>query len=132
MPTVATGTNARRELIEGFACSTVLALMFAPPIVESSRHRSSEVCQSDASLTDVIPARWSVDAVPAADLFAAAEPHTKRLVVMLYGGRSPRIARGWMATQDTLESVTLISPRPDPVNHRLLPGTLLIRVITNR
>ena len=67
----------------------------------------------------VIPAGWPVDAVAATDVFAAADPRVKRVVAILYGGQRPLVARGWIAREDQLESVTLISPRPDPSLTRL-------------
>jgi hypothetical protein len=129
---VMTAAGIPEALVERFECSSALALLFAPPAVGSSLDRSPEVCQSNASLTEVLPAGWSAEAATPADVFAAADPHTRRLVAVLYGGRRPLVARGWIATVETLASITLISPRPDPVNRRLLPGTLLIRVVTKR
>jgi hypothetical protein len=126
------GADWRAGLFERFACSNALARIFAPPNVAASLSRRSEVCQSTAALEAVLPAGWFSEAVAAADLFAAADPHVKRRVAMLYGGQRPLVARGWIATEGTLESLTLISPRPDPASGRLLPGTLLIRVVTNR
>jgi hypothetical protein len=129
---VAPGSDLRAALAERFECSSALALIFAPPNVAAPFSRSPEVCQSSASLEAVLPAGWCSHAAAAADLFAAADPHVKRRIAMLYGGQRPLVARGWIATGGTLESVTLISPRPDPAGRRLLPGTLLIRVVTNR
>jgi hypothetical protein len=122
----------RTALFERFDCSSALARIFAPPNVAGPFSGAPEVCQSPAPLEVVLPAGWFSQPAAAADLFAAADPHVKRRVAMLYGGRRPLVARGWIATGDALESVTLISPRPDPASGRLLPGTLLIRVVTNR
>jgi hypothetical protein len=117
----------------GFECTDALAFTFAPPVVRSSRQRSPEVCVSNAPLASIVPAGWSIDALTAADVFAAVDPRVKRAVAILYGGQRPQVARGWIArSDDELESVTLVSPRPDPSLTRLMPGTLLIRVVTGR
>ena len=100
--------------------------------VGSPSRPSAEVCLSNAPLAEVIPAGWSAEALTAADVFAAADPRVKRAVAILYGGQRPLVARGWIAREDQLESVTLISPRPDPSLTHLHPGTLLIRVVTAR
>jgi hypothetical protein len=125
-------TGSQEIVVEGFKCSNALALMFAPPRLGSPSRSSPEVCLSNAPLADVIPAGWSAEALPAAEVFAAADPRVKRVVAVLYGGQRPLVARGWIAREDQLESVTLISPSPDPSITHLVPGTLLIRVVTTR
>jgi hypothetical protein len=129
---VSSRTGSQDILVEGFECGSALALMFAPPEPGSAARPSSEVCLSHAPLADVIPSGWSAEALPAAEVFAAADPRVKRVVAVLYGGQRPLVARGWIAREDRLESVTLISPSPDPSITHLVPGTLLIRVVTTR
>jgi hypothetical protein len=119
-------------LFAGFECTSALALLFAPPDSGFPLRSSAEVCQSNASLAEVIPAGWSTEALTAADVFAATDPRVNRAVAFLYRGQRPLVARGWMAREDQLVSLTLISPRPGPSLTHLHPGTLLIRTITNR
>jgi len=111
---VTPGSDWRAALLERFDCPSALTLIFAPPNVGAPFSGSPEVCQSSFSIEAVLPAGWLPEATAAADLFAAADPHVKRRVAMLYGGQRPLVARGWIATEATLESLTLITPRPDP------------------
>jgi hypothetical protein len=120
------------DLFAGFDCTRALTLLFAPPEAGSASRASSEVCQSNAALAEVVPAGWPTEAWTAADLFAAADPRVKRAVAILYRGQRPMVARGWIADETLLVSVTLISPRPRPSLTDLHPGTLLIRTVTNR
>jgi hypothetical protein len=131
-PAASLQRGSQQARFEGFDCPPALALQFVPPAFGSPAHRSAEVCWSSAPLADVIPAGWAAEAMNASDVFAAAHPRVKRAVAILYGGRRPLVARGWIAREGGVESVTLISPRPDLSVARLAPGTLLIRVVTER
>lgn len=63
------------------------------------------------------------------DAFGTAGGYDRSKVARLYGGSRPKVARGWWQTGDHFESITLISPFPDPSLDRLNPGTLVIRWI---
>jgi len=63
------------------------------------------------------------------DAFGAAGAYDRRKLAQLYGGLRPSVVHGWRQTADHFESITLVSPYPDPALGRLLPGTLVIRWI---
>jgi len=53
-------------------------------------------------------------------------------LVQLYGGRRVTVQRGWREADGRLESVTLVTPYPDPTLTRLHSGTMVIRWISER
>ncbi|MGE5242814.1 MAG: hypothetical protein ACM3SQ_01120 [Betaproteobacteria bacterium] len=103
-----------------------LARLFTPPHPRLGRY---EVCTTPRSLDLVAPHDWKTDALAPLDAFGAAGPYDRAAVARLYGGRSVRVARGWVQEQNRFESWTLLSPYPDASLTRLEPGTLVIRYL---
>jgi hypothetical protein len=130
--TASVHNDARTFALASFDCAAALAFTFGPPLTPPLTHGSPEVCQSALPLAAVIPPGWPIDVPIAADAFAAVDPRVKRLIALLYGGQRPRVARGWIAREHELESLTLVSPHPDRSLTCLAPGTLLIRIVTDR
>ena len=112
------------------SCDPAFALLFAPPHPRGGRY---EVCPSSEPLTAIVEPGWTVAATSPLDAFGVAGTYNRAALVHLYGGRRALTAHGWRrleaAAGGGFESVTLISPYPDPSLRRLLPGTLIIRLI---
>src|SRR5919198_161536 len=68
---------------------------------------------------------WQATGSPRPQLVEGCDP-VRAALSRLYGGRRPRVARGWRRRGDVFESVTLISPYPDASLSRLNPGTMVI------
>ena len=72
---------------------------------------------------------WTVDDEGPLDAFGTAGLYDRSAVSQLFGGRVATVARGWIQETGRVESVTLISPYPEPSLDRLNPGTLIVRHI---
>ena len=107
-------------------CDPAFAALFTPPRPVLGRY---EVCTDPRPLADIAPADWVIEALEPADAFGGAGSYDHAAVASLYGGRRPRVARGWTETADRFEAVTLISPYPNATVTTLEPGTLVIRWI---
>jgi hypothetical protein len=66
------------------------------------------------------------------DAFSGAGTYKRSALARLYGGTRVRVARGWSASTDGVESITLLSPYPDPSLTHLMPGTMAIRLTVPR
>jgi hypothetical protein len=124
------------------ACDPALARLFAPPHPRVGRY---EVCVSAKPLAALVEPDWPVEATGPLDAFGLAGTYNRAALVRLYGGRRVQAAHGWRPIErrvekpidgqaegpvdGTFESLTLISPYPDPTLTRLEPGTLIIRLI---
>jgi len=108
------------------ACDPAFARLFTPSRPVLGRY---EVCTDARPLADVAPPDWTVEALEAADAFGGAGAYDHAALARLYGGRRPRVARGWTESADRFEAVTLISPYPNATITTLEPGTLIIRWI---
>jgi hypothetical protein len=107
-------------------CDAALAVLYAPARPQLGRY---EVCATEAPLDAVADPAWPREAVAPLDAFGTAGTYDRAAVARLYGAARPTVARGWIRRNGELESVTLISPVPDPTATRLEPGTLIIRLI---
>jgi hypothetical protein len=105
------------------ACDPVLTALFTPP---NPRVGHYELCTTDRRIEEVAEPGWTVESLEVLDAFGRAGPYDRAALARLYGGRRPRVARGWRRVGDRFESVTLISPYPDASLTRLNPGTMLI------
>ncbi len=108
------------------SCDPALARLFSPLRPRLGRY---EVCASAEPLTALAQAGWSIEALPPLDAFGTAGAYDRARVARLYGGKRAQVARGWRRSQEGFESITLVSPYPDPTLNRLEPGTLIIRFI---
>ena len=108
------------------ACDPAFARLFTPSRPVLGRY---EVCTDVRPLAEVAPPDWTVEALEAADAFGGAGAYDHAALARLYGGRRPRVARGWTESADRFEAVTLISPYPNATITTLEPGTLIIRWI---
>ncbi len=114
-------------------CDPALQALFAPAHPQLGRY---EVCAQAAAIESIVATgraagvRYTVpEPSDPLDAFGAAGTYDRWRVTRLYGATRPTVARGWRAAGDRFESITLISPVPDPSLTRLLPGTLVIRWI---
>jgi len=108
------------------SCDPGLAALYAPPHPQLGRY---EVCVAAAPLDRVADPAWPREQVAPLDALGTAGAYDRAAVARLYGALRPTVARGWIRRVGELESVTLISPVPDPTATRLDPGTLIIRLI---
>ncbi len=106
------------------SCDPALAPLFTPPHPHLGRY---EVCTSDAPIRAVNGG--AIEALEALDAFGAAGTYDRPALARLYGGTRVQVARGWTAGDGRLESITRLSPYPDPSLTRLLPGTMEIRFV---
>ena len=123
-PTV--GSAAPSQTVAATACDPTFARLFTPSRPVLGRY---EVCTDARPLADIAPSDWTIEALEAADAFGGAGTYDHAALARLYGGRRPRVARGWTETADRFEAVTLISPYPNAAVTTLEPGTLIIRWI---
>src|SRR3954471_19464798 len=116
------------EPAPALACepAPALAQLFTPPHPQLGRY---EVCTAARPLTEAAPRGWAVESVGPLDAFGAAGTYDRSAVARLYKGQLASVARGWFRDGDHVESVTFISPYPDATVSRLVPGTLIIRLI---
>ena len=122
----AAGSAAPSQAVAATACDPAFARLFTPSRPVLGRF---EVCTDSRPLTDIAPSDWTIEALEAADAFGGAGAYDHAAVARLYGGRRPRVARGWTEDSDRFEAVTLISPYPNATVTTLEPGTLIIRWI---
>ena len=122
------GPEARQP--PAYACDPALTALFTPRHPLLGRY---EVCTTSAPL-EVVNANSgpgdgpaAIDALEALDAFGAAGTYDRWALVHLYGGTRVRVAHGWTASAERFESITRLSPYPDPSLTRLNPGTMIIR-----
>jgi hypothetical protein len=116
------------------SCDPALTALFTPPRPALGRY---EVCATAEAVTEVVAAGTAeglhygaVEPLESLDGFGTAGPYDRSRLARLYGGTRVQVVHGWKEAEDGgFESITLLSPRPDPGLTRLLPGTLEIRWI---
>ena len=112
------------------SCDPALTALFTPARPISGHY---EVCTSDepldrvASDTAGAPRFSPSEMIDPLDAFGAAGSYSRSALAQLYAGRRVRVAQGWVDRGGQFESVTLLSPYPDPTLTRLLPGTMIVR-----
>ena len=112
------------------SCDPALTALFTPPRPRVGRY---EVCVTPASIDEIVAEAGSgghygpVELVEALDAFGTGGDYDRAELARLYGGRRARVVRGWIERNGRIESVTLISPRPDRTLTRLEPDTMVIR-----
>jgi hypothetical protein len=102
-----------------YTCDPALTRLFSPPRPILGRY---DVCTT----AEPIPEDRG-EALEALDAFGTAGSYRRSALARLYGGRRVRVERRWTAHPDRFESVTRLSPYPDPALTTLLSGTLEIR-----
>ena len=111
-------------------CDPALAALFTPRQPQLGRY---EVCTTSDPLEvtagALAKADWKLETMAPLDAFGAAGSYDKSALARLYGGRRASVAHGWIQENGHFESLTLISPYPDGSLSRLIPGTLIIRLI---
>jgi hypothetical protein len=115
------------------ACGGPLVALFTPARPSLGHY---EVCTSDRSQEDIrlqgglTGPKWApIETVEALDAFGAAGSYRRAALAQLYGGARVQVSHGWLETGDQFESLTLLSPYPDPSLTRLISGTLVIRYL---
>jgi hypothetical protein len=120
-----------------YRCDPAFTRLFTPPRPLMGRY---EVCTIDEPI-DALVARTAfspaerygeIEALEALDAFGAAGTFSRPALSRLYGGTRVRVVRGRSAGAGRFESITLLSPYPDPSLIRLLPGTMAIRFTLDR
>ena len=110
----------------------MLTRLFTPPNPLIGRY---EVCTTgepiDHSRLESLR-RGEIEALEALDAFSGAGTYKRSALARLYGGTRVRVARGWSASTDRVESITLLSPYPDQSLAHLMPGTMAIRLTVPR
>ena len=109
------------ELVQ--RCDPVLTALFTPPNPHVGRY---QICTTNGRIDEVAEAGWTIESLDPLDAFGRAGLYDRGALARLYGGRRPRVARGWRQQGDRFESVTLVSPYPDASLSHLNPGTMLI------
>jgi hypothetical protein len=117
-------------MIIGSGAQATLLALFTPAHPNLGHY---EVATSPEPLSSVIQELgrpdWIPEAVGPLDAFGHAGSYDRPALARLYGGLRPFVARGWIQENGRFESLTFISPYPDPSLTRLNPGTLTIRFI---
>jgi hypothetical protein len=105
-------------------CDPALTALFTPqrPLLGVY-----EVCTAAEPIEAVAESGWKIENLEPLDAFGSAGSYDRFAVTRLYRGRRARVAHGWHQDGDRFESITLISPHPDPSLTRLVDGTLIIR-----
>ena len=106
------------------SCEPALVPLFTPPHPRLGRY---EVCASSEPIRPVNGGR--IEALEALDAFGSAGTYDRPALARLYGGTRVQVARGWTREGDRFESITRLSPYPDPSLTHLRSGTLEIRFI---
>jgi hypothetical protein len=109
------------------SCDPALLPLFAPAHPRLGRY---EICASNEPLTPVNGG--PIEAMEALDAFGGAGTYDRPALARLYGGTRVQVARGWTRSGGRFESITRLSPYPDPSLTHLLPGTLEIRWTLDR
>lgn len=119
-----------------WTCDADLAALFTPARPQVGHY---EVCTTPITLEAVVDDLAAAGVHLAApemlnpfDAFGAAGRYNRAALARLYGGRRVRVARGWAQRGDRFESVTLLSPYPDPTLTQLRSGTMAIRLTLER
>ncbi len=72
---------------------------------------------------------WTIGTISPLEVFDAAALYDRARLARLYGGKTPRIARGPIIENGAVTHVVLLlSPYPEPNLKRLNPGTLIMVV----
>jgi hypothetical protein len=120
----ATGSAAAAQaFVPESQCDTALLPLFTPPSPQLGTYK---VCTSDSPLVELAQSGWLIETVVPADAFGSAGNYDRARLARLYGGRRATVARGHIQREDSVESITLISPYPNPSLTRLHAGTLII------
>ena len=121
--------SAPQEAAPARDCDERWARLFAPLRPQLGEYR---VCADPLPLARIVPTGWPIEATGALDAFGAAGGYDRARLSRLYGGVRPSVARGSVEHPNALESLTLISPHPDPTLSQLVPGTLVISHLVPR
>ena len=110
------------------ACGPEWAGVFTPAEPRIGRY---EVCVSDGGRPDGF--RYAQpERLEPLDAFGTGGSFDRARLVQLFGGRRVTVVRGWRRDGNRFESITLLTPHPDPALTRLEPTTLMIRWISDR
>lgn len=124
-PTAARAQTAL-PLFSDAICQPRLTRVFAPPVPSGSTVEYL-VCRSSRTLDALRPDDWATHDVTVDEALPGVSPEVHRALVLLYGGRRVRVARGWIASVDGLDSIALIAPPPADALDRITSGTLIVR-----
>src|SRR4051812_30000727 len=110
------------------SCDPAFAALFTPPHPALGRY---EICTTAEPLDRVAadttggrPQYGGSELVDPLDAFGAGGLYSRAALSRLYAGRRVRVARGWIDRGGRFESITLLSPYPDPTLTTLQPGTM--------
>jgi hypothetical protein len=110
------------------ACDPAFGAFFVPA---RSRLGAYEVCTTNDLPAVALSREGFVAAEPewleVLDAFGAAGRFDRAHMTQLFNGRRLDVRRGWRLADGRFESMTAISPYPDPTLTALREGTLTIR-----
>lgn len=112
-------------------CDPALERLFTPARARYGRY---EVCTTPESLEKTASGLAGAhlaepERLEALDVFGASGSYDRAALARLYGGQRATVVRAWRDVENAFESLTLISPYPDPSLTRLDPGTMIVRWI---
>jgi len=109
-------------------CDPAFAGLFAPAM---ARLGTYEVCTTDEIPTRVLARGGFKAAEPerleVLDALGAAGTYDRERAAQLFNGRRIDVRRGWRIADGRFESMTTLSPYPDPALTSIHEGTLIIR-----
>jgi len=117
------------------SCDPSLAALFTPAHPQLGTYTA---CTTAMSITEMVTGVAGVAGVPgivhfgkiealeALDAFGRAGRYDRAALARLYGGTRVKVARGWAQDGGRVQSITLLSPYPDPALQQLNSGTLVI------
>ena len=110
------------------SCDPRLVSLFTPhrPVVGAY-----DVCTTAEPIDRAVASMPDEHAAPAEtldalDAFGAAGPYDRGALNRLYDGRRPKVVRAWREADGHFESLTFVSPYPNPELTELNSGTLVI------
>ena len=109
-------------------CDPALAGLFAPA---RARLGAYEVCTTDEMPARVLSREGFQAAEPerleVLDALGAAGTYDRARAAQLFNGRRIEVRRGWRVLDGRFESMTTLSPYPDPSLTSVHEGTLTVR-----
>jgi len=115
-------------------CDAAFDALFTPQAPPDGRYEvcvTDEIVRPGPAVTELTHLAEPERLEPL-DAFGTAGSYSRSRLVRLYGGRRVNVQRGWRDRDGRFESVTLLSPYPDPSLTRLHSGTMIIRWISER
>jgi hypothetical protein len=121
--------NGGRPPAAGAACDPAWLALFTPARPRLGHY---EACIADGTVPGEGFHLAEPERLEPLDAFGTAGSYDRDRLAQLFGGTRITVTRGWREEGRRFESITLLSPYPDPTLTRIIAGTLIIRWITER